>query len=354
MKQKITNIVICLLTCLIVVMPTGISHAGSNASAGCALDMDYTTRDYDPEDLSKDIDSTLTAEANQEITIAIVAQNVSNLDTYRVEVNFDPNHMKFIEGYEEDAFNGITNLLKTNGGRTIWIAPREKEDAPGKIVMANSLVGSDEDQAPEGTGIIALLKFQMLDADPNNQLTLSGVNYIDTPGSIAEPMVVDSVTNLTNATVNPDTEPITKIASPSSDDAIYKGEAADFQGIVEGGDAPFTYSWNFGASGVENSDKKDPGNVTFQTVGNYTITFTVTDKDGDEGKDSVTVTIKPSCDINGDGQTDLKDIILALQVLVGMNSDNNNIQLADINDDNRIGIAEVIYILKKISGIQES
>jgi len=73
---------------------------------------------------------------------------------------------------------------------------------------------------------------------------------------------------------------------------IYEGESVNFQGSVEDGDAPFTYSWDFDGS-ASDSDREDPGDVTFQTPGVYTVTFFVSDDDDDTDSDSVTITVKP-------------------------------------------------------------
>lgn len=54
-------------------------------------------------------------------------------------------------------------------------------------------------------------------------------------------------------------------------------------------------------------------------------------------------------DVNGDGQTDLVDIVLALQVVTGVNVSLELVRDADINNDNKIGLPEAIAILKIIS-----
>ena len=83
---------------------------------------------------------------------------------------------------------------------------------------------------------------------------------------------------------------IASIASPSSNMTIYEGESVNFQGSVEDGNTPFTYSWDFN-SGASDSDREAPGNVTFQTPGVYTVTFSVSDDDDDTDSDSVTITV---------------------------------------------------------------
>ncbi|MGD9972822.1 MAG: DUF1566 domain-containing protein [Desulfatirhabdiaceae bacterium] len=55
-------------------------------------------------------------------------------------------------------------------------------------------------------------------------------------------------------------------------------------------------------------------------------------------------------DVSGDGVLDMKDALLALQALAGLEP--SELSLAgDVNGDGRIGMAEVIYVLQKISGL---
>jgi hypothetical protein len=169
-----SSLIVSLLLCM---LSPPVIHAGPNASAGCALDMDYTTRVYDPGITTTDIESSSEAAANDEIWIAVVAQNVTNLDTYQVEVSFDTNRMAFLGGLEENPSEGIYNLLKNNGGATIGF--QAVEHVPGTVNIANALVGADTAEAPEGSGMIALLHFKVLDNNSNNQLTLSNVHYLD-------------------------------------------------------------------------------------------------------------------------------------------------------------------------------
>ena len=62
-------------------------------------------------------------------------------------------------------------------------------------------------------------------------------------------------------------------------------------------------------------------------------------------------------DTNGDGNVDLTDVILALQVISGMNPSGIRSDYAssgtDVNGDGKIGLEEVIYILQKVAGLRE-
>ncbi|MDM8552728.1 PKD domain-containing protein [Desulfobacterales bacterium HSG2] len=85
--------------------------------------------------------------------------------------------------------------------------------------------------------------------------------------------------------------PKASIQSPPSDMTIKPGESLNFQGTVADGNPPFSYSWSFDGV-VENSDAKNPGDVTFPAQGEYRVTFTVTDIDGKVDSDSVMITVK--------------------------------------------------------------
>jgi len=56
-------------------------------------------------------------------------------------------------------------------------------------------------------------------------------------------------------------------------------------------------------------------------------------------------------DLNGVGDVDLVDAILGLQVVSGMHP-NNVYSPADVNNDDKIGIEEVIYILQEEAGLR--
>ncbi|QTA84718.1 DUF4114 domain-containing protein [Desulfonema magnum] len=167
------------------------------ALPGIALDTDYTTHDYDPTDPLKDVEAVITAEANEEMRIAIVAQDAISLNAYQVAVNYDPSRMDFIEGSEDDPSQGITNLLKKNGGRTVGLHTLER--TPGTVSIVNALRGRNADEAVTGSGVIALLKFRVLDSSPDNQMTLSNILLLDFEGTVY-PV---TVSNTRNAIHNP-------------------------------------------------------------------------------------------------------------------------------------------------------
>jgi len=163
MNKKIIYTISFAIGFLLCMLSPPVIHAGPNASAGCALDLDYTTRAYDPGITATDIESSIEAAADDEIWIAVVAQNVTKLDTYQVEVNFDTSRMVFLGGVEENPSEGIYNFLKSNGGTTIGF--QAVEYIAGTVNVANALVGIDT--------------AEVLDNNSNNQLILSNVHYLD-------------------------------------------------------------------------------------------------------------------------------------------------------------------------------
>ena len=62
----------------------------------------------------------------------------------------------------------------------------------------------------------------------------------------------------------------------------------------------------------------------------------------------------PKGDIDGDGDIDLQDAILALQVLVGRSPSTNFFASSDLNGNNRIGLEEAIYALQHIARLRNN
>jgi hypothetical protein len=152
--------------------------AGPNASSGCAIDLDDSTHDYEVNISNKDIESKGTVGSKDEVTIAVVAQNVSDLDTFQVEINYDPDLIQFIRAYENTSQETV--FLQQNGGISTGLMVAEKQT--GTINIASALIGKDKEEAPDGTGIIAFLDFKILNNTKKIHLSLSNVYYINFDG----------------------------------------------------------------------------------------------------------------------------------------------------------------------------
>jgi hypothetical protein len=59
-----------------------------------------------------------------------------------------------------------------------------------------------------------------------------------------------------------------------------------------------------------------------------------------------------SGDVNNDGEVNLTDVVLSLQVCSGVQSATPVVLEAEVNNDNKIGIADAIFILQTIAGLR--
>jgi len=108
----------------------------------------------------------------------------------------------------------------------------------------------------------------------------------------------DANSNVTRIRYNPSPTaalpPDGAIDTPADDVSIETGESVDFTGSASDPDGatPLTFRWDFDGGAPDSSDE-DPGPVTFDTAGTYTVEFNVTDATNlpDPTPDTVTVTV---------------------------------------------------------------
>jgi hypothetical protein len=92
--------------------------------------------------------------------------------------------------------------------------------------------------------------------------------------------------------------------------------------------------------------------------GSYTFQVRAKDQAGNvdptpaSGSFTVNYTSLKKGDINTDGNVDLADAVLALQVCAGMSPQNVNKQHA-IDGGGKVGLKEVIYVLQKVAGLRQ-
>ena len=190
---------------------------------------------------------------------------------------------------------------------------------------------STSNQAPEGgintpvtnmkIGVGESINFSASSSDPDGNLPLtylwnfdagSGITDANTqaPGQIQfnnEGVFTVSFT-VTDALGLADPTPATRIITvgnqapdgtidaPSTDLTINVGDSLNFTatGSDPNDDLPLTYQWDFGSSGIANTNTEDPGLKQFKIAGTYTVSLTVTDSQGlsDPTPDVVTITVK--------------------------------------------------------------
>jgi len=165
--------VIVITTTVLFLLATGIVAlwAGQNAGAGIRIDLDWNANGNQ----NKTYIDPPPAIASY-IYIDIYVVNASNLDTYELNLLFDQTKLQYNSAIEDAWQNDDQNVLKKNGGTTVgWTV---NTSVPGTINIANTLVGNDPAQAPEGEGLLASVKMKVL-AWPAGSLSFGDVHWYD-------------------------------------------------------------------------------------------------------------------------------------------------------------------------------
>ena len=146
--------------------------AGQNASAGIRIDFDYTTSGNQGQD------SISSPGTGVIVYLEVHVTGASNLDTYEFDLNYPSSDLTFNNAYENNFPSGEDNFLTKNGGSTTgWGAT----DYGTYVNIRDSLVGDQGEDTPDGTGLLALLKFTTKVDDPGN-LAFGDVDWYDNTG----------------------------------------------------------------------------------------------------------------------------------------------------------------------------
>ena len=89
-------------------------------------------------------------------------------------------------------------------------------------------------------------------------------------------------------------DPDGSITAPTGNLTINAGGSVSFAGTYAdpNGDPPGSFLWNFGDPAIPDATVKDPGQITFNNPGTYTVTFTVSDSLGRQDPFPAKVVIK--------------------------------------------------------------
>jgi len=147
-----------------------------------------------------------------------------------------------------------------------------------------------------GTGGDAPLSYEW---DFNNDGTVDSTNEDDSfTYSAGSHIAVFTVTDNDgdrdsfNISINVagDTSPVASISTSTSSGQVPLNVI--FNGGVTGGNAPYTYEWDFHNDGTIDATYEDYS-YTYMSAGTYTAVFTVTDNDGDSDSENVTINVSP-------------------------------------------------------------
>ena len=115
------------------------------------------------------------------------------------------------------------------------------------------------------------------------------------------------------------------------------------------------------AGGVitQNTDADEDNLRDFEELARYRTNWQNPDTDGDTCQDGVEVAggrnpnvVDPQGDLNKDCAVDLRDAILGLQLLAGMEGSTSVFLESDVNGDGKLGLPEVLYALQKVAGLR--
>ena len=210
--------------------------AGANVDARLVLD-------FEPENLGEQVTSTI-ADAGGLVSVGAVALGVADLDTLSFDIRFDPAEFAF-EG-ASDRLAGGGPFLESNGGMQIGFRARVRPEDPTRVQVSATLVGIDRAQAPDGSGVLAVLRFRSLDG--RGTLTPVDVGFLDSDRE------EDAITRLGGATVGsapPDS--LQLVGDCNQDGSVDISDAVCALGVLFLGDPEF-FPCGDGTSG-------EPGNV---------------------------------------------------------------------------------------------
>ncbi|HET9702242.1 MAG TPA: PKD domain-containing protein, partial [Burkholderiales bacterium] len=135
----------------------------------------------------------------------------------------------------------------------------------------------------------------------STNVTFANAGTVTTTFQVRDPnqtLAATQPTRQVTVTAPANQAPNGTIDSPAANVSVVQGGTVNFQGTgTDFESSTLTYLWNFGG-GAPNSTLQDPGNVTFNTVGTFNVSFTVTDAQGladpTPATRTVTVTAPPA------------------------------------------------------------
>ena len=144
--------------------------AGQNAGAGIRIDLNSSASG------NQNQTSISPPAVGSHVRVDIYVVNASNLDTYEFNLNYNSNDLQFTQATEDQPTTYENNFLKKDGGSTVgWTVDTS---TPGVVNIANTLIGNNPAQAPEGEGLLASIVFLVLQSPPGN-LTFGDVFWYD-------------------------------------------------------------------------------------------------------------------------------------------------------------------------------
>ncbi len=157
--------------------------------------------------------------------------------------------------------------------------------------------------------------------DTNSIGTAPAPSTVQNPGSTTFPSegeffvtftVTDATAAETSTTVGVSVVPpalLAQIDTPATDQSFAIPGSVDFTGSAQNGTPPYTYAWDFDSTGIGGGPAaslvQNPNTISFENVGHFIITLSVTDDNGDTASTKISVIAFPDniilVDVNAPG-----------------------------------------------------
>lgn len=150
-----------------------IIRAGQNSSALLKPDLNTNSFGNQNQTYSTPIP------ANELVKIDIYVESASNLDTYEFNMIFNPLELEFVEAHQNQPITTEKNFLIKNAGTTIGWTTYLKSD--GLLNIANTLVGNNLEDTPNGEGLLAHVVFRALTIT-SGKILFENIKFLDNTG----------------------------------------------------------------------------------------------------------------------------------------------------------------------------
>jgi hypothetical protein len=150
-----------------------IIRAGQNSSALLKPDLNTNSFGNQNQTYSTPIP------ANELVKIDIYVESASNLDTYEFNMIFNPLELEFVEAHQNQPITTEKNFLIKNTGTTIGWTTYLKSD--GLLNIANTLVGNNLEDTPNGEGLLAHVVFRALTIT-SGKILFDNIKFLDNTG----------------------------------------------------------------------------------------------------------------------------------------------------------------------------
>ncbi len=150
-----------------------IIRAGQNSSALLQPDLNTNSFGNQNQTYSTPIP------ANELVKIDIYVESASNLDTYEFNMIFNPLELEFVEAHQNQPITTEKNFLIKNAGTTIGWTTYLKSD--GLLNIANTLVGNNLEDTPNGEGLLAHVVFRAV-TTTSGKILFENIKFLDNTG----------------------------------------------------------------------------------------------------------------------------------------------------------------------------